>query len=495
MERSVSVVAVLVVAVMQAQYLPSQAQLTSSYQGHGFLLRYPPNWRVQEGDRNVLIAPSEAHKRSTTGEDWLTHGLFAGVLSSKVTELERASEAVFEIIRASNPNVVKTGLHESIRLDGRDALIAEYANNAANSPRPESGLVTVVEGDTTVAYVVLFCPATEKSTFFPLFHEIISSFRFDRTAKFRTLNPPNGDFIISVPPGWGFEGNNFENPITVTPVVGGGPSATIWAMIWVTGLAEDMLAPDILQRARSSLNACGPIAQVMSVHTSRWNTGDTLGLILAYLNRNGQPAQLVSSTMLSAPESMEATVRSATRGVPTEARLIFSMEYAPSPSYTPIVAMAHQQCPRISMLPAWESFAFLTSCNAPAGTLVKWEPICTAIFASFHPRANWLVAYAQQFTEQMKANAVQVNQITASIRHIGEMQLQNQIDWMARNWTTGLRAGDVLGGNIRLTDPQTGEQVLRPNVYDHYCKDSVGNVWGTNDAFILQPPDCAVVLK
>ena len=56
--------------------------------------------------------------------------------------------------------------------------------------------------------------------------------------KFRTLNPPNDDFVIAAPPGWGFEENKFENPITVAPAGGVGPSATIWAMIWVTGLAE-----------------------------------------------------------------------------------------------------------------------------------------------------------------------------------------------------------------------------------------------------------------
>src|SRR2546430_11930162 len=49
--------------------------------------------------------------------------------------------------------------------------------------------------------------------------------------KFRTLNPPNGDFVIAVPSGWGFEENKFENPITVAPAGGVGPSATIWAMI------------------------------------------------------------------------------------------------------------------------------------------------------------------------------------------------------------------------------------------------------------------------
>jgi len=224
-------------------------------------------------------------------------------------------------------------------------------------------------------------------------------------------------------------------------------------MIWVTGLAEDMLAPDILQRAWSSLNACGPMAQVMSIHTTRWSTSNGLDLMTAYLRRNGQPVQLVSKSIVSGGQSMEATLRSVTRGVPKDSRIIVSMAYSPSPSYTPIVAMAHQRCPDIRVIPAWESFAFVTSCSAPAGTLANWEPVCTAIIASFHPRGNWLVAYAQQFAAQMKASAAQVNQITASIRRVGEMQLQSQLDWMASNWATGLRTADALGGNVRLSDP------------------------------------------
>ena len=313
--------------------------------------------------------------------------------------------------------------------------------------------------------------------------------------KFRTLNPPNGDFVIAAPPGWGFEENKVENPITVAPARGVGPSATIWAMIWVTGLAEDMMAPDVLRRARASLNACGPMAQVMSVHTTRWNTSDALGLMVAYLRRTGQPAQLVSKRVVSGGQSMEAMLRSLTRGVPKDARLIVSMAHSPSPSYSPIVAMAHQQCPGIPVLPAWESFAFLTSCSAPAGTLATWEHVCAAIFASFHPRGNWLVAYARQFAQQMKTSAAQVDQITASIRHVGKMQLQSHLDWMASNWATGQRTGDVLGRNIRLTHPQTGQQVLRPDDYEHYCEDRGGWVWGTNDSAVLKTSDCAVVLK
>src|SRR3989442_2215105 len=84
-------------------------------------------------------------------------------------------------------------------------------------------------------------------------------------------------------------------------------------MIWVTGLAEDMMAPDILRRARASLNACGPMAQVMSVHTTRWNTSDALGLMVAYLRRTGQPAQLVSKRVVSGGQSMEAMLRSLTQ--------------------------------------------------------------------------------------------------------------------------------------------------------------------------------------
>src|SRR3989475_10399977 len=289
--------------------------------------------------------------------------------------------------------------------------------------------------------------------------------------KFRTLNPPNGDFVIAAPPGWGFEENKFENPITVAPARGVGPSATIWAMIWVTGLAEDMMAPDILRRARASLNACGPMAQVMSVHTTRWNTSDALGLMVAYLRRTGQPAQLVSKRVVSGGQSMEAMLRCLTRGVPKDARLIVSMAHSPSPSYSPIVAMAHQQCPGIPVLPAWESFAFLTSCSAPAGTLATWEHVCAAIFASFHPRGNWLVAYARQFAQQMKTSAAQVDQITASIRHVGKMQLQSRLDWIASNCATGPRARDVPGPNTPLTHQQAVQHDMGLTNRQHYTEE------------------------
>src|SRR3989449_9548898 len=158
----------------------------------------------------------------------------------------------------------------------------------------------------------------------------------------------------------------------------------------------------------------------MSVHTTRWNTSDALGLMVAYLRRTGQPAELVSKRAVAGGQSMEAMLRYLTRGVPKDARLIVSMAHSPSPSYSPIVAMAHQQCPGIPVLPAWESFAFLTSCSAPAGTLATWEHVCAAIFASFHPRGNWLVAYARQVAPPMKTSAARGDQITASIRPVGE---------------------------------------------------------------------------
>ncbi len=271
----------------------------------------------------------------------------------------------------------------------------------------------------------------------------------------------------------------------------GGPSVTIWAAIWVTGLAEDLIAPQIVASARRTLNACNQMAEVMRIHTTKWMPSDSLRLFASYLGRNGTPAQITSQKPFG-NQSVEATVRVVEGGIPLDAHLSVSMMWVPSPSYSPIVRMAAQKCPgRIPVLPAWESFAFLTSCGAPAGTLPRWERVCAAILSSFYPKPNWLVAYAQQFASQMKTSAAQVNQLVGSIRRAGQQQLQGQLDYMESNWNSMRQRGAALGGDV-LLKTREGNQIYRPNEFDTWCEDSGGRVFGTNAPTTL--PDCAYTL-
>ena len=303
---------------------------------------------------------------------------------------------------------------------------------------------------------------------------------------FGSLNAPNGDFIIAAPPGWGFKGDAYENPITIAAPGVGGPSLTIWAAIWVTGLAEQIMAPGALAGAQSSLNVCGPIAQVMSVHTTRWSPNQTLPLFAAYLRENGSPAQIVSQSPFGR-DSADATMRFIEGNITFDAHLSLSMISVPSPSYSPIVQFAAMKCPGIRPAQTYESFAFLTSCAAPTGTLARWEHTCAAILASFYPRQNWLVAYARQFAQQMQVSAAQVNELVGALRRAGQKQLQNQLDYMENNWNTWRQRGAALGGDVLLKTHE-GNEITRPGFYDTYCENSIGQVWGTNDPTL--PPDC-----
>jgi hypothetical protein len=311
------------------------------------------------------------------------------------------------------------------------------------------------------------------------------------SVRFQTLNPPYGDFIISVPPGWGFKGNAYENPITVTAPNAGGPSVTIWAAIWVTGLAEDLIAPEIVASAQRTLNACNQMAEVMRIHTTKWSPSDSLRLFASYLGKNGTPAQITSQKPFGS-QSVDATMRVVEGGIPLDAHLSVSMMWVPSPSYSTIVQMAAQKCPgRIPVLAAWESFAFLTSCGAPAGTLPRWERVCAAILSSFYAQPNWLMAYAQQFANQMKTSAAQVNQLVGSIRRAGQEQLQGQLDYMESNWNSMRQRGAALGGDVLLKTHE-GNQIYRPNMFDTWCEDSGGRVFGTNAP--TTPPNCVYTL-
>jgi hypothetical protein len=291
------------------------------------------------------------------------------------------------------------------------------------------------------------------------------------SVRFQSLNPPYADFVISVPVGWGFRAGAYENPITV----------------WVTGLAEDIIAPQAVAGAQASFNTCNQIAQVMSVHTTKWSASGSLPVFISYLRRKGTAAQITSHRPLGS-QSVDATARIVEGGMPLDSHLVVSMIWVPSPSYSSIVQMAVQRCPgRVRALPAWESFAFLTSCSAPAGSLARWERTCAAILSSFYPHPNWLVAYARQFATQMKTSAA-VDQLVSGIRQAGQKQLQGQLDYMESNWNSMRQRRAALEGDVLLRT-QGGNEIYRPNVFDTWCEDSAQYVFGTNAP--TPPPNCA----
>jgi len=300
-----------------------------------------------------------------------------------------------------------------------------------------------------------------------------------QTLNLRPLSSPNRDFAISVPEGWNFQGNNNENPIIVSPQRVSAPSATIWVGIRVIPIVEQMLAKRLLSQRLPLFDTCGPIGATVTAHTTRWNPGDALDVMLAYLRDTQDPTvQLVSRTTISG-EAMEATLKSNSDNIPSQSRVILSMSHFQDEGYTMQIALFHSQCSAIPMQTAYESFASLTSCRAPAGNLEAWEPVCAAIFASFNPFDNWLDAYGQQVSREIQAAGGQVNQIVSQIRRAGEQNLRNETDYMSSNAESGKKRARVLGGLKTLQD-ENGTEYRVEDGHSFYCMWRDGPHWTDN---------------
>jgi hypothetical protein len=140
----------------------------------GMKFRVPDGWQVQTKGHMTIIAPEAAHQRTQAGKEWLSYGIFAGGQPAQ-GDLKGFSDALFQTFLKGSPQATKTGTPQEITLGGARGLVQEYANPQSDAPAPESGMIVTLKTNDGFAFLILFCPTAEKSTYTPTFRTVLTS--------------------------------------------------------------------------------------------------------------------------------------------------------------------------------------------------------------------------------------------------------------------------------------------------------------------------------
>lgn len=316
-----------------------------------------------------------------------------------------------------------------------------------------------------------------------------------------------GEFSVGVPnAAWTATssmnfGNQFTELLTVGPRNGSMPQAYVYTMLPITMMASGFIPR--LQRCAQLKNAnplfdsltCvrSAVQTLVAASQHTYTARDALAVVAAIAPSTGVQMQGVSIRGSSSSRA-EFTARTVRNGVAADELAVVRVFHV----YDPAVA---------AFVPnATATYAFLEACRAAPGGLSTALPVCNQIFRSFRPERGWLqqrVAAAGQDNRelaQIMARLIQTlvqdqaeaaAMINRTVSHIGEMQMESQMNAMAVK--TQIDDGWIksLGSQTYFGNTSTGEYYSTNQSYNYYCQNTFnGQFWGTNDVFDLNKPEC-----
>jgi hypothetical protein len=306
-----------------------------------------------------------------------------------------------------------------------------------------------------------------------------------------TLASPLGDYTISVPEGWGFragpstEGQpaqSTENPIMVAPTGQDEPIAFIYGMLPISGLQAAESAPSASQILSDPATYVKAFLRAeAAAMTTRWTAAAAAEMMARALAATSPDTQLLAVSAQSATRAI-ATVRYTFRGTLLDDRWVIMMVYVLNPAWTVVLGV-----------PAWDSFAFLAGCEAPAGTLARVEPVCAHILTSFRAGGSWL---RDDIARYLSNQDQQVQMVQGAIDRVAQMQYQSQLQAMDTNYRVYRGWWKVLGNIDDLRNPETGTTWWNVrDDYAYYCETPQGNLIGGDVYLSLRDsPDCHTML-
>jgi len=153
----------------------------SSYQGSGYTLKYPDNWKKYGDQNDVAFAPDGGVGNDSSGHGALAYGVTLGSSPLQNADLSNALEtATHQLIaglQQSNPNMKVTRQSARVRLNGQPALSTYLSNDSPVGGQETDWIITVVRAEGLV-YFVCTAPAGEFNEYNKAFGDILDSVRF-----------------------------------------------------------------------------------------------------------------------------------------------------------------------------------------------------------------------------------------------------------------------------------------------------------------------------
>jgi beta-barrel assembly-enhancing protease len=154
---------------------PSSRLVT--YDGRGMKFRYPENWRPYGQGSVISLAPDGGIVNNQLAWGMIVETFEPQHDRDGRISLEEATDQLVKELRRTNPNMSLTRRYERIRINGQPALSTQLSNDSPAGGRETDWLVTLLDRDGNVYYIVGVAPSADFNRYDRAFDDVISSFR------------------------------------------------------------------------------------------------------------------------------------------------------------------------------------------------------------------------------------------------------------------------------------------------------------------------------
>ena len=155
---------------------PAPSNRFVKYQEKGFAIALPDNWKVQESEGGVILAPAGGIVAAAGSDSAQAYGASISryVPSSRRMTLQQATQQVIDSLRNSNPNL-KLLQQSRGRVKGRAAYSTLLENDSPLQGQKETDHLLTISGRDGILVVVFIAPQSAYDSYRPTFEQMLKS--------------------------------------------------------------------------------------------------------------------------------------------------------------------------------------------------------------------------------------------------------------------------------------------------------------------------------
>jgi Zn-dependent protease with chaperone function len=155
---------------------PAPSSRLTKYRSDAFAIAYPDNWKAEEGQNGVTLAPPGGVMTGSQGEWAQAYGASVSkyIPPKKGYGLVDATQQMVEAMRRSNPNL-RVVTQKSLRVRGRPALSTLLENDSPVEGQKETDHLVTVRGRDSIIAVIFVAPQSAFESYRPTFEAMLNS--------------------------------------------------------------------------------------------------------------------------------------------------------------------------------------------------------------------------------------------------------------------------------------------------------------------------------
>jgi Zn-dependent protease with chaperone function len=163
---------------------PAPSAGLASFEGNGYSLKYPDNWKKYEDKSGASFAPERGVLQVAGGQASLAYGLIVSTAANQgdandPSTLQTATQKLISGMQQTNPNMKVTRQPIQVRLNNEPALSTYLSNDSPTGGEETDWVITVLRPEGLV-YFVCVAPQKEYSNYDQTFSAVLDSVRFTK---------------------------------------------------------------------------------------------------------------------------------------------------------------------------------------------------------------------------------------------------------------------------------------------------------------------------